>query len=146
MQDNPDAKPEHREIEEGRFTRAPLVVGVVSRIRTGKPPMWEQILSSGAVCMNMVMAANACGYGAQWLTEWYAYDTRFREFLGLDARDTIAGFIHIGRVDETPEDRPRPDLAHIVTQWEEGKAINKGEQYNADKFGMPLQGFDFSEI
>ncbi len=146
LEDTPDASPAHIEIEETRFTRAPLVVGVISRIRKGKPPMWEQVLSSGAVCMNMVMAANASGYGAQWLTEWYAYDDRFRSYLGLDERDTIAGFIHIGTANETPDDRPRPDLDDIVTHWEEGAPLNKGDKYGADKFGIPRQGFDFSKI
>ena len=129
--DNPDAGDAHIDIEATRFTRAPLVVGVVSRVRMGKPPMWEQLLSSGAVCMNLVMAANASGYGAQWLSEWYSYDNRFKEYLGLDARDHISGFIHIGTAEDTPDDRPRPNLDDIVTNWEEGAPLNKGEQYNA---------------
>jgi len=144
--DNPDAGDAHIDIEATRFTRAPLVVGVVSRVRMGKPPMWEQLLSSGAVCMNLVMAANASGYGAQWLSEWYSYDNRFKEYLGLDARDHIAGFIHIGTAEDTPDDRPRPNLDDIVTNWEEGAPLNKGEQYNAEKFGFPETGFDLSKI
>ncbi len=144
--DNPGAGDAHIDIEATRFTRAPLVVGVVSRVRMGKPPMWEQILSSGAVCMNLVMAANASGYGAQWLSEWYSYDARFKEYLGLDARDHIAGFIHIGTVEDTPDDRPRPNLDDIVTYWEEGAPLNKGEQYNVEKFGIPTQGFDLSQV
>lgn len=146
LDDNPEAKDAHIDIEATRFTRAPLVVGVVSRVRMGKPPMWEQVLSSGAVCMNLVMAANASGYGAQWLSEWYSYDARFKEYLGLDARDHIAGFIHIGTAEDLPEDRPRPNLDDIVTNWEEGAPLNKGERYNAEKFGFPETGFDLSNI
>ncbi len=143
---NPNAKQEHLRIEEERFIRAPLVVGVISRIKTGKPPMWEQILSAGAVCQNIVLATNASGYAAQWLTEWYAFDEDFRDYLGLDARDTVAGFIHIGTPSEMPSERPRPDLSDITTQWEEGVKPNKGDAYNSPKFGIPDAGFNLSEI
>ncbi len=143
---NPNAKPEHLEIEGNRFSRAPLVIGVISRIRTGKVPMWEQALSAGAACQNIVLAANASGYAAQWLTEWYAFDQEFRVYLGLDGRDNVAGFIHIGTPSEIPSERPRPDLQNITTKWEEGGALNKGDMYNSPKFGMPAAGFNFSDM
>jgi nitroreductase len=81
-----------------------------------KIPEWEQVLSAGAVCMNLVVAANAAGYATSWLTEWFAYDRRVLDALGLSPAEKLAGFIHLGRPQEVPGDRPRPDLADIVTR------------------------------
>jgi nitroreductase len=112
--DNPGADA----VEAGRLARAPLVVVVVAK---GEPhvkiPDWEQFLSAGAVCMNLVIAANAAGYGTSWLTEWFAFDRRVLDALGLGPRERIAGFIHIGRATERPADRPRPALADITTRF-----------------------------
>ena len=114
----PDAKPEHVEAERERLTRAPLVVAVVSRAGPHvKIPEWEQVLSAGAAAMNLVLAANALGYGTSWITEWYAYDRRVLDALGLAAHERIAGFIHIGRPPGRPEDRPRPPLPEIATRF-----------------------------
>src|SRR5438067_11179662 len=105
----PDAKPEHVEAERSRLIRAPLVVAVVSRADPhAKIPEWEQVLSAGAAAMNLVTAAHALGYGANWITEWYAYDRAVLDALGLKPHERIAGFIHIGRPPGPPEDRPRP--------------------------------------
>jgi nitroreductase len=69
----PDAKPEHIEAERERLVRAPLVIAVVSRAGPHvKIPEWEQVLSAGAAAMSLVLAAHALGYGANWITEWYA--------------------------------------------------------------------------
>lgn len=114
--DNPEADSARLALEEKRLAHAPVVVAVVSRAGPHvKIPDWEQVLSAGAVCMNLVVAANAEGFATSWLTEWYAYDRRVLEALGLDAREKLAGFIHIGTPEEIPSDRPRPDLAEIVT-------------------------------
>lgn len=114
--DFPEADAARLDLERNRLAQAPLVVGVVSRAGPHvKIPEWEQVLSAGAVCMNLVLAANAAGYATSWLTEWYAYDRRVLDALGLDPRERIAGFIHIGRAQEVPSDRPRPDLTEIVT-------------------------------
>ena len=114
----PDAKPEHIEAERKRLTRAPLVVAVVSRAAPHvKIPEWEQVLSAGAAAMNLVLAANALGYGASWITEWYAYDRSVLDALGLAPHERIAGFIHIGRPPGVPEDRPRPPLSEIATRF-----------------------------
>lgn len=137
---NPNAEQEKIEIEETRFLRAPTVIAVIHRLRKGKHPQWEQIMSTGAACQNLILAANAHGFATQWLTEWYAYDEEAREALGLDSRDTIAGFIHIGTSKEAPEDRDRPDLSKIVTNWEEGVSLNKGDTYDRDKFDYPKLG------
>ena len=82
-----------------------------------KIPEWEQVLSAGAAAMNLVLAAHALGYGASWITEWYAYDRSVLDALGLAAIERIAGFVHIGRPPGVPEDRPRPPLTEIVSRF-----------------------------
>ena len=80
LADKPDLDEAARAEEQRRFVRAPLVVAVVSRAAPHhKIPEWEQVLSAGAVCMNMIVAARALGFSATWLTEWMAYDGRFRD-------------------------------------------------------------------
>jgi nitroreductase len=107
-----------RSAELARFSAAPLVVAVVSRAAPHvKIPEWEQVLSAGAVCMSLTIAANAFGYATTWLTEWCAYDRRFATAIGLSDHERIAGFIHIGRPKVEPQDRPRPPLAEIVTTF-----------------------------
>jgi nitroreductase len=116
LKDTPDLDEAVRAEEELRFARAPLVVAVVSRAAPHvKIPEWEQVLSAGAVCMNMIVAARALGFSATWLTGWMAYDARFRAAIGLADHERIAGFIHIGKAAASIEDRPRPPLAEIVT-------------------------------
>jgi nitroreductase len=106
------------EAERDRLARAPLVIAVVSRAAPHvKIPEWEQVLSAGAAAMNLVTAAHALGYGANWITEWYAYDRAVLDALGLAPHERIAGFIHIGRPPGPPEDRPRPPLAEIATRF-----------------------------
>ncbi len=104
--------------ERTRFLRAPVVVGVVSRIVavTGAP-RWEQELSCGAACMNMCLAANALGYGTCWLTEWYSYSPMVAARLTLAANERLAGFVYIGTAIERQPDRDRPALASIVSHW-----------------------------
>ncbi len=114
----PDAKPEQVEFERRRLARAPLVIAVVSRAAPHvKIPEWEQVLSSGAAAMSLVIAAHALGFGAAWITEWYAYDRGVLDALGLTPDEKITGFVHIGRPAHPPEDRPRPALADIVTRF-----------------------------
>jgi nitroreductase len=116
--DHPEAKDEHVEFERRRLARAPLVVAVVSRAAPHvKIPEWEQVLSAGAAAMNLVTAAHALGFGATWITEWYAYDRRVLDALGLAPNERIVGFVHMGRPKQPPEDRPRPPLAEIVTRF-----------------------------
>lgn len=107
------------ENEAKRFLRAPLVIAVISRV-TENPaaPAWEQMLSAGAACQNLIVSATALGYGAQWITEWYAYSEGVRKALRLADNERVAGFVYIGTAKETPEERERPSLADIVTAWQ----------------------------
>lgn len=115
---NDDAFDELVEVEEERFERAPVVVAVISRVvKEHKIPEWEQILSSGAACQNMLNAAHASGFAAQWITEWPAYDRNVQKALGLAENDRIAGFVYIGSAKEPPEERKRAELADVVSEW-----------------------------
>lgn len=115
---NPNAPPAEIDVEKRRLTDAPLVIGVVSFTKPHpKVPPWEQELSAGASAMNIVTAATALGYGACWLTGWFAFDRDVLEGLGLKADEKLAGFIHIGTPGKPSEDRPRPALADIVTRF-----------------------------
>jgi nitroreductase len=113
-----DATPDQIEFERKRLARAPLVVAVVSRAGPhAKIPEWEQQLSAGAAAMSLVIAAHAMGYAASWITEWYAYDRRVLDALGLAANERVAGFVHIGRPSKPPDERDRPKLADLVTHF-----------------------------
>ncbi len=110
---------ERLNIERQRLTRAPTVVAVVSSYKPHPAaPEWEQILSAGAACQTLVIAANAMGYATNWITEWVSYSPRVRHGLGLAANERIAGFVYIGRVATPPADRERPLLADIVSRWD----------------------------
>jgi len=114
--DNPDSDAAQIEKARGLLQRAPLVIAVVSRARPHpKIPEWEQVLSAGAACQNLILAATAMGFRANWITEWIAFDRRFLEELGLTADERIAGFVHVGSSDAPRSPRARPDLADIVT-------------------------------
>lgn len=105
--------------ERSRLLRAPLVVAVVSRISTQtKVPEWEQILSAGAACQNLLLAAHAQGYVATWLTEWYAYHPKALTHLGLTADERMAGFVYIGHSSIELTERPRPVLDDIVSRYD----------------------------
>ncbi len=112
--------PHDRSIFEGqRLMRAPLVVAVISspvECPRGTPE-WEQVLSAGAVCFNLCIAAQSMGFGAQWLTEWYAYDTSVQKALGLSKTEKVAGFIYIGPVTQAPSERARPDIGALTHAW-----------------------------
>ena len=95
----------------------PLSIAVISRVSEGNIPAWEQQLSSGAVCMNLLIAAQAMGYGANWITDWYAYDGKVDALLGLQPNESVAGWVHIGTPAEAPLERVRPNLDAIVTRW-----------------------------
>lgn len=106
------------DIERRQFLPAPLVIGVIS---TAKPhvkiPEFEQLLSAGNVAFNLVHGAYALGYAATWITRWYTFDAEAAAMLGAKEGERFVGFVHIGTPTTTIEDRPRPDLAEIVTEW-----------------------------
>lgn len=93
-----------------KLANPPCTVMVVSTPVPDSKPQWEQVLSAGAVCMNLIHAANALGFATNWITDWYAYDAEATKVFGIAANEKIAGFIHIGTVAEAPLERPRPDL------------------------------------
>jgi nitroreductase len=101
-----------------RVTSAPVVIGVVSSARELiKIPVWEQELSAGAVCQNLLIAAHSLGFVASWLTEWYAYHPVVKQKIGLKPGERMAGFVYIGTPAIEVEDRPRPDMHAIVTRF-----------------------------
>ena len=116
---HPEEPAERAELEGLRFLRAPVVVVVVSspNRRAVKIPMWEQELSAGAACQNLLNAALFSGFGAQWLTEWYAYDRDVARTLGLAEHERVAGFVYIGSQNDPPEERKRPTYEARVTSW-----------------------------
>ena len=100
-----------------KLTAPPLTILVLSVPIPGhKVPEWEQRLSAGAVCMNIEHAANALGFAASWITDWYSYDPDALALFGVGAGEQVAGFIHIGTLIEAPLERPRPDVA-ALTIW-----------------------------
>jgi nitroreductase len=115
---NPEATEAELEVERKRLTDAPLVIGVVSFTRPHpKVPAFEQELSAGASAMNIVTAATALGYGAAWLTGWFAFDRDVLDGFGLKPDEKLAGLVHIGTPSRPNEDRPRPNLSEIVTRF-----------------------------
>ena len=101
----------------GKIKAPPLTVAVISRLLPADIPEWEQRLSAGAVCMTLIIAAQAMGYGANWITDWYAYDEDATRLLDLGEGERVAGYIHLGTSAETPLERVRPDLAAVVEDW-----------------------------
>lgn len=124
LRNKPDLSDEMKLVEQTRLTRAPVVIGVVSRAAPHfKIPEWEQMMSAGAVCLNLLMAANALGFSSNWLTEWYAFDPEAYELLGIGKDEKISGFIHIGTAQVPPTERARPELEDIVTFFGEDDVL-----------------------
>lgn len=115
--DNAAAADARLDVERRRFVRAPVVIMVVARIDAGhKTPEWEQTLTVGAACQNLLLAASAFGYAANWLTEWCAYDAAVQKAFSLKAGEKIAGFVYIGTAGECPKERLRPNMGEIVSE------------------------------
>jgi nitroreductase len=112
----PDGPDERYALERNRFLRAPVVIAVISDVTENhKIPEWEQVLSAGAVCQNLLIGASALGFAAQWLTEWYAYDRVVKSALGLAPGERVAGFIYVGTAACDAEERPRK--APRISRW-----------------------------
>ena len=106
------------DIERKRFLPAPLSIGVLSAPQDHpKVPEFEQLLSAGNVAFNLLHGAHALGFAASWVTRWYAFDDEAAAILGARPGERFVGFVHIGTPTAVIEDRPRPDLAEVVTYW-----------------------------
>jgi nitroreductase len=111
-----DAEPAKAKL--AKLAAAPVSIAVVSKIQSGTTiPDWEQELSSGAVCMTLLTAAGALGFGANWITDWYAYDAKAQAILGLEPHERISGIVHIGTAPEPPLERVRPDPEALTSYW-----------------------------
>ena len=118
-QEDPDATDTMLADTAGYFTRAPVVIAVISSPDvTHKTPVWEQELSVGALCFNLLLTANASGWAGCWLTEWIAFSTGINALLGLTEHERIAGFIYLGTAKESPQERMRPDSAAKIEYWQ----------------------------
>ncbi|MGC4027120.1 MAG: nitroreductase [Mesorhizobium sp.] len=111
--------PEGRRNQElTRFSRAPVVIGVVFTPKENpKIPQWEMFLSGGAAAMNLVNGASAMGFGANWITNWYSDTEEGRAILGLAPEERVIGFVHIGTYDGKPVERPRPDSETLYSDY-----------------------------
>lgn len=117
-QENPNATETMLADTAGYFTRAPVVIAVISSPDvTHKTPVWEQELSCGAVCHNLLLTANASGWAGCWLTEWIAFSDGVNALLGLSEHERIAGFIYLGTAKENPQERLRPDVSTKIQRW-----------------------------
>lgn len=116
--DHPEVTVDLKTTQEQLFLRAPVIIAVISTAGPHvKIPEWEQVLSAGAACQNILVASHALGFKACWLTEWYSYHPEVKNLLGLAPEHNIAGFIYIGNYPGTPEDRVRPPLEERVSFW-----------------------------
>lgn len=115
---HPDMSESKRDKERHRYTFAPLVMVVVSRIDiTSSVPPIEQQLTAGCVAYNLLLGAEALGFGAQWLTGWAAYDRDVASLLGLTEHEQVIGFVHLGTAQIEVPDRDRPVLADLLSDW-----------------------------
>ena len=113
---NPEATEEDIDFEKNRFLRASAVIAVLFKpVSHPKIPSWEMELSTGAVCSNILVAAQSLGYAAQWLTEWYSYNEKMISAVGGKPEiDKLAGFIYIGDKEKEPVERRRPKIENVI--------------------------------
>lgn len=117
QREGPLAEARHNQ-ELARFSRAPLVIGVVSSPKESvKIPQWEMLLSGGMAAMNLMLAANALGFGTNMITNWYSDVPEGRAILGLSPREHVVGFVHIGTHAGDVPQRPRPDPATLYADY-----------------------------
>ena len=127
LQRDPAAPPAQVAKDRQRFSHAPVVVVVVARLQAGhKVPEQEQLFTAGCACFALLQAAQALGFGAQWLTAWMAYDPGVARVLGLAEGERIAGFIHIGTPSLQVPERERPDPRVLLSDWSAGELVLAG--------------------
>ncbi|MBV6657013.1 MAG: nitroreductase [Devosiaceae bacterium] len=116
LADDPDAPIEKLEKEEAAFVAAPLCVVIVSTAAEhAKIPVFEQVLSAGASAQQLMIAAHAAGFSAQWLTGWTSTHPSATQLYGVTEGERVVGLVHIGTATVPPTERPRPSLAEKVT-------------------------------
>jgi nitroreductase len=119
LQRDPQVSPAQLDKDRHRFSHAPLIITVIASPRPSpKVPEAEQLMTAGCVCFALLQAAQALGFGAQWLTAWMAFDPAVHAHLGLAEGEQIAGFIHIGTPKTEVPERERPDPAALLQDWE----------------------------
>ena len=118
LEKDPQAAAATLEKDRARFSFASEIITVIARLTPAhKVPEQEQLLSAGSVCFALLQAAQALGYGAQWLTGWAAYDEAIRERLGVGENEKIVGFIHVGTPKLEAPERERPDPRALLADW-----------------------------
>ncbi len=119
LQRDPQVSAAQLDKDRQRFSHAPLIITVIASPRPNpKVPEAEQLMTAGCVCFALLQAAQALGFGAQWLTAWMAFDPAVHAHLGLAEGEQIAGFIHIGTPKTEVPERERPDPAALLQDWE----------------------------
>lgn len=115
----PGASPKQLDKDRDRFNAAPLVIAVIARIEQDHPkiPAQEQLLSAGCVAYNLLLGAQALGYGAQWLTGWSCYDRAAAALLHLADNERAIAYVHIGSPREVAPERGRPPIEDVVSAW-----------------------------
>ena len=96
--------------------QAPALVVVLSSPKPSHIPVWEQELSAGAACMNLLHAVHALGFAGGWLTGWPSFSDAVRDAFG-EPHERIAGFMFIGTPSRALDERPRPDMERVVSRW-----------------------------
>lgn len=116
--ENPDATETMLADTASYFTRAPVVIAVISSPNVNhKTPVWEQELSAGALCQNLLLAANASGWAGCWLSEWIAFSPGINQLIGLTEHERVAGYIYLGTAKDNPQERLRPDVSSKIERW-----------------------------
>lgn len=103
-----------------RFAHTPVVLAVIARVDEQHPkiPAQEQLLSAGCLAFNLLLAAQAAGFGAQWLTGWSCYDREAAALLGLGDDERVIAYVHIGGRGDEPPERNRPELETVFDTWQ----------------------------
>lgn len=116
---DPEASDATLQKERERFSFAPVIVTVIAKQGFDeKIPASERFATASCVCFALLQAAQAMGFGAQWLTGWSAYDEVVRDRLGVDDDEVVAGFIHIGNAQLDAPERDRPDATTLLRDWQ----------------------------
>ena len=119
QEEAPQTPDEELKTEAERFLRTPICVAVVSSPDTNhKTPVWEQELSTGALCMNILLTTNAAGWAGSWLTEWYSFSDEFKNEMKLGKTERFAGFIFLGTALQDPPERPRPNIDSKIQHFD----------------------------